>query len=146
MLRLWIGENRLTFNPSKKDLLFVHFKVSWWVQWYLWIDKHYPWNRKSMIPESSWNSWQKLWADGPFSLPQLACQLQLHLGWDNFATMTHAFIISHLDYCNTIHMEMPLKITWKPDLQAFHVTFCKLLLEKKAKVHCGILFYFVGLM
>lgn len=37
-----------------------------------------------------------------------------YLGWENFPTVPHAFVIIHLEYCNILYyIQLPLKVLLK---------------------------------
>ena len=48
-----------------------------------------------------------------FTQLKQAHQLCLFLEISDLATMMHALVTSHLDYCNTLYVGLPLKTVWK---------------------------------
>ncbi|XP_070796004.1 proto-oncogene Mas-like [Pituophis catenifer annectens] len=48
---------------------------------------------------------------GAFAQVHLVCQLRPFLDRDALCTVTHALVTSHLDYCNSLYMGLPLRCT-----------------------------------
>lgn len=116
-VRIWIRENSLKLNPSKTELLFVHWSSSVTSclasGWAASLQEEQIRNWGILLGSSFWISKWRSWPGR--SLPSFSWGTSCSLTSDRRIWL-YALIAIQLDYCNTSYMGLPWKTIQKVQL------------------------------
>uniref|UniRef100_A0A803TNR7 Reverse transcriptase domain-containing protein n=1 Tax=Anolis carolinensis TaxID=28377 RepID=A0A803TNR7_ANOCA len=118
----WMRANKLKLNPDKTEVLLVSRKAEQGIGRGLLEGVALPLKTQvrslGVLLDSSLSLEPQVSvvARGAFAQLRLVHQLRPYLGKSDLATVVHALVTSHLDYCNALYVGLPLKMPQKLQL------------------------------